>query len=121
MKACHAQKNNYGEYFVQLFSLHDNYLIANINAELVLYFGFFVDLCTSFLIERNKHFSILIMRINYYFFFIELEWDFGVCKQVNMLKERDNKYGAITFVDIDADDYSPDENNGIEFETVFHI
>jgi hypothetical protein len=38
-----------------------------------------------------------------------------------MLKERDNKYRAITFVDIDADDYSPDENNGIEFETVFHI
>jgi hypothetical protein len=32
-----------------------------------------------------------------------------------MLKERDNKYAAIAFVDIDADDY------GIEFGTVFHI
>jgi hypothetical protein len=46
---------------------------------------------------------------------------FWCLQQVNMLKERDNKYGAITFVDIDADDYSPDKNNGIEFETVFHI
>ncbi|CAK9874759.1 unnamed protein product [Sphagnum jensenii] len=39
-----------------------------------------------------------------------------------MLKERDNKYGAIAFVDIDADDYSSEENNGIEFETAMgHI
>jgi len=59
----------------------ENYLTANINAESVLYFGFFVDLCTSFLIERNKHFSILILRINYYFLLIELEWDFGVCNR----------------------------------------
>jgi len=43
---------------------------------------FLVDLCTSFLIERNKHFPILIMRIIHYFLFlIKLEWDFGVCNR----------------------------------------
>ncbi|KAH9576477.1 hypothetical protein CY35_01G164600 [Sphagnum magellanicum] len=56
---------------------------------------------------------------------IKLLYDGGcpICMiEVNMLKERDNKYRAITFVDIDADDYSPDENNGIEFETAMgHI
>jgi hypothetical protein len=62
MKHCHAQENNHGE-FLSSSSRHD--------AESVLYFGFFffVDLCTSFLIERNKYFPILIMRIIHYFLF----------------------------------------------------
>lgn len=35
-----------------------------------------------------------------------------------MLREKNKKYGAIKFVDICADDYSAEDNNGIDFETV---
>lgn len=36
-----------------------------------------------------------------------------------MLRERNEKYnGAIKFVDISADEYDADANNGIDFETV---
>ncbi|CAM8910831.1 unnamed protein product [Rhodiola kirilowii] len=39
-------------------------------------------------------------------------------REVNMLKERNKGYGAIKFVDISSDDYSPEENQGLEYETV---
>jgi hypothetical protein len=35
-----------------------------------------------------------------------------------MLKERDKSFGAIKFVDISSNDYSPQENQGLEYETV---
>lgn len=36
-----------------------------------------------------------------------------------MLRERNEKYnGAIKFVDISADEYDAEDNNGIDFETV---
>lgn len=35
-----------------------------------------------------------------------------------MLRERDKHYGAIKFVDISADDYSPEENQGLDYKTV---
>ncbi|KAF3338657.1 hypothetical protein FCM35_KLT17494 [Carex littledalei] len=38
--------------------------------------------------------------------------------QVNMLKEKDKSFGAIKFVDISSKDYSPQENQGLEYETV---
>ncbi|XP_071731666.1 uncharacterized protein At5g50100, chloroplastic-like [Rutidosis leptorrhynchoides] len=38
-------------------------------------------------------------------------------REVNMLKERDQKYNAINFVDISSDDYSPEQNLGIDYET----
>ncbi|XP_071710540.1 uncharacterized protein At5g50100, chloroplastic-like [Rutidosis leptorrhynchoides] len=37
--------------------------------------------------------------------------------EVNMLKKRDKKYNAINFVDISSDDYSPEENLGIDYKT----
>jgi hypothetical protein len=41
------------------------------------------------------------------------------CQQVNMLRERSKSYGdGIKFVDICADDYAPEENSNIDFETV---
>ncbi len=40
--------------------------------------------------------------------------------QVNMLKERNQTYGTIAFVNIGTDDYSPEQNNGIDYETVSH-
>ncbi|KAK6924889.1 DCC1-like thiol-disulfide oxidoreductase family [Dillenia turbinata] len=39
-------------------------------------------------------------------------------REVNMLKERNKQYGAIKFVDISADDYSPEENQGLHYKTV---
>lgn len=39
-------------------------------------------------------------------------------REVNMLKERDKSYGAIKFVDIGSEDYSPEENQGLDYETV---
>lgn len=39
-------------------------------------------------------------------------------REVNMLRERDKHYGAIKFVDISADDYSPEENQGLDYKTV---
>ncbi|KAF3332456.1 MADS-box transcription factor 23 [Carex littledalei] len=38
--------------------------------------------------------------------------------KVNMLKEKDKSFGAIKFVDISSKDYSPQENQGLEYETV---
>lgn len=38
-------------------------------------------------------------------------------KEVNFLKDRNEKYQAIDFVDIAAEDYSPEANAGIEWET----
>lgn len=35
-----------------------------------------------------------------------------------MLRERDKQYGAIKFVDISSDEYSPKENQGLDYETV---
>nr|CAB3488614.1 unnamed protein product [Digitaria exilis] len=37
--------------------------------------------------------------------------------QVNMLRERNKSYGAIKFVDISSKDYSPDDNQGLDYET----
>lgn len=38
--------------------------------------------------------------------------------QVNMLRERNKNYGTIKFVDISSEEYSPDENQGLDYETV---
>lgn len=38
--------------------------------------------------------------------------------QVNMLRERNKSYGTIKFVDISSKDYSPDDNQGLDYETV---
>ena len=35
-----------------------------------------------------------------------------------MLRERNKSYGTIKFVDISSEDYSPEENQGLDFETV---
>ena len=35
-----------------------------------------------------------------------------------MLQERNKNYGAIKFVDISSGDYSPAENQGLDYETV---
>ncbi|KAF5203354.1 hypothetical protein FRX31_007060 [Thalictrum thalictroides] len=34
-----------------------------------------------------------------------------------MLKERNKSYKTIKFVDISSDDYSPEENHGLDYET----
>lgn len=39
-------------------------------------------------------------------------------KKVNMLKERNEEYGTIKFVDISSNDYSPQENQGLNYKTV---
>ncbi|XP_021719001.1 uncharacterized protein At5g50100, mitochondrial-like [Chenopodium quinoa] len=39
-------------------------------------------------------------------------------REVNMLRERDKQYGAIKFVDISSEDYSPEENQGLDYNTV---
>ncbi|KAK9119620.1 hypothetical protein Scep_017713 [Stephania cephalantha] len=39
-------------------------------------------------------------------------------REVNMLRERNKLYGAIKFVDISSDEYSPEENQGLDYETV---
>ncbi|KAL5974322.1 hypothetical protein ACLOJK_030986 [Asimina triloba] len=46
------------------------------------------------------------------------ESDFQFCGQVNMLKERNKQYRAINFVDISSKDYSPEDNQGLEYKTV---
>ncbi|KAJ0441148.1 putative Thioredoxin-like superfamily [Helianthus annuus] len=38
-------------------------------------------------------------------------------REVNMLKERNKDYNAINFVDISSDDYSPEDNQGLDYET----
>lgn len=35
-----------------------------------------------------------------------------------MLKERNKNYNTINFVDISSDDYSPQDNHGLDYETV---
>ncbi|GAB4860684.1 hypothetical protein Ancab_035847 [Ancistrocladus abbreviatus] len=39
-------------------------------------------------------------------------------REVNMLRERNKQYGAIKFVDISSEDYSPEENRGLDYKTV---
>ncbi|KAK7281861.1 hypothetical protein RIF29_10190 [Crotalaria pallida] len=39
-------------------------------------------------------------------------------REVNMLRERNKNYGMIKFVDISSDDYSPEENQGLDYKTV---
>ncbi|KAJ4875932.1 Uncharacterized protein Rs2_40950 [Raphanus sativus] len=39
-------------------------------------------------------------------------------REVNMLKERNEENGTIKFVDISSDDYSPQENQGLDYKTV---
>lgn len=38
--------------------------------------------------------------------------------QVNMLRERNKSYGTIKFVDISSYEYSPEENQGLDYKTV---
>ncbi|MBF2014709.1 MAG: DUF393 domain-containing protein [Rivularia sp. T60_A2020_040] len=51
---------------------------------------------------------------------IKLLYD-GECplclREVNFLQKRDAGRGKVMFVDIAADDYNPEENGGIDFET----
>jgi hypothetical protein len=35
-----------------------------------------------------------------------------------MLRERNKSYGTINFVDISLKDYSPEDNQGLDYETV---
>ena len=35
-----------------------------------------------------------------------------------MIKERNKRYGMIKFVDISSDDYSLEENQGLDYKTV---
>lgn len=51
---------------------------------------------------------------------IKLLYD-GECplclREVNFLQRRDAGHGRVAFVDIAADDYSPEANGGVDFET----
>ncbi|VVB15513.1 unnamed protein product [Arabis nemorensis] len=38
-------------------------------------------------------------------------------REVNMLMERNEKHGTIKFVDISSNDYSPEENQGLDYKT----
>ncbi|XP_010533480.1 PREDICTED: uncharacterized protein At5g50100, mitochondrial [Tarenaya hassleriana] len=39
-------------------------------------------------------------------------------REVNMLVERNKQYGTIKFVDISSDDYSPEDNQGLDYKIV---
>ncbi|KAI4329570.1 hypothetical protein MLD38_027944 [Melastoma candidum] len=39
-------------------------------------------------------------------------------REVNMLRERNKQYGTIKFVDISSADYSPEDNLGLDYQTV---
>ncbi|KAL6181508.1 hypothetical protein ACLB2K_048163 [Fragaria x ananassa] len=39
-------------------------------------------------------------------------------REVNMLRERNKSYGTIKFVDISSEDYSPEDNLGLDYKTV---
>ncbi|XP_050378941.1 uncharacterized protein At5g50100, chloroplastic [Argentina anserina] len=39
-------------------------------------------------------------------------------REVNMLRERNKNYGTIKFVDISSEDYSPEDNMGLDYKTV---
>lgn len=41
--------------------------------------------------------------------------------QVDMLRERNKSYGTIKFLDISSDEYRPDENEGLDYETVWSL
>lgn len=38
-------------------------------------------------------------------------------REVNMLRERNKSYGSIKFVDISSKDYSPQDNQGLDYQT----
>lgn len=38
--------------------------------------------------------------------------------QVNMLREKNKEYGTIKFIDISSENYSPEENQGLDYTTV---
>ncbi|KAL9249112.1 hypothetical protein AKJ16_DCAP02148 [Drosera capensis] len=38
-------------------------------------------------------------------------------REVNMLRERDKQYKAIKFVDISSEEYSPEDNQGLDYKT----
>jgi hypothetical protein len=38
-----------------------------------------------------------------------------------MLRKRNENYGTIKFVDISSENYSPEENSGIDFATVYFV
>ncbi|XP_034216333.1 uncharacterized protein At5g50100, chloroplastic isoform X2 [Prunus dulcis] len=40
-------------------------------------------------------------------------------REVDMLRERNKLYGTIKFVDISSDDYSPEENQRLDYKTAF--
>ncbi|OAY30927.1 uncharacterized protein At5g50100, chloroplastic isoform X2 [Manihot esculenta] len=40
-------------------------------------------------------------------------------REVNMLRERNKSYGTIKFVDISAEDYSAEDNQGLDYKTAF--
>ncbi|KAK9278050.1 hypothetical protein L1049_027608 [Liquidambar formosana] len=39
-------------------------------------------------------------------------------REVDMLRERNKIYGTIKFVDISSDEYSPEDNQGLDYKTV---
>ncbi|XP_031481329.1 uncharacterized protein At5g50100, chloroplastic [Nymphaea colorata] len=39
-------------------------------------------------------------------------------REVNMLKEQNERFGTIKFVDISSSNYSPEENEGLDYKTV---
>ncbi|KAL3374710.1 hypothetical protein AABB24_006282, partial [Solanum stoloniferum] len=39
-------------------------------------------------------------------------------REVDMLRERNKSYGTIKFLDISSDEYRPEENEGLDYETV---
>ncbi|XP_022737652.1 uncharacterized protein At5g50100, mitochondrial [Durio zibethinus] len=39
-------------------------------------------------------------------------------REVDMLRERNKQYGTIKFIDISSDDYSAEENQGLDYKTV---
>ncbi|XP_050291902.1 uncharacterized protein At5g50100, chloroplastic-like isoform X2 [Quercus robur] len=39
-------------------------------------------------------------------------------REVNMLRERNKNYGTIKFVDISSNEYSPEENQGLDYKSV---
>ena len=38
-----------------------------------------------------------------------------------MLRERNKRYGFIKFVDISSEEYSPEDNQGLDYGTVIHL
>ncbi|XP_010678698.2 uncharacterized protein At5g50100, chloroplastic [Beta vulgaris subsp. vulgaris] len=39
-------------------------------------------------------------------------------REVNMLREKNKEYGTIKFIDISSENYSPEENQGLDYTTV---